>query len=226
MGLNLFFERKTNPMATSEKQGIPAVKKKGPVFVNEACSSCAVGWVVEIYWHFSRSRNSKNLRCYYFSEVSWPCSLAILFCVVDASLAWPGPLGAKTKPQLFENFFLVSRRRQTSSISLVVLVVKLQLSSLHHTFQFYVLNLPSAFLSFKILLHPFNHSPVVVCFLFSCAKGELKKKKLQSEIFFKMHRKRANSKEFVREGRQTQPWGEKTQGSVPILYMYNKLRCF
>lgn len=44
MGLNLFFERKKNPMATSEKQGIPAVKKMAQCFWSEACSSCGVWW--------------------------------------------------------------------------------------------------------------------------------------------------------------------------------------
>lgn len=48
MGLNLFFERK-NPMATSEKQGIPAVKKNGPsVFKVKPAVVVALGGVVEV----------------------------------------------------------------------------------------------------------------------------------------------------------------------------------
>lgn len=49
MGLNLFFFLKKKKMATSEKQGIPAVKKKGAPSVCEVKPAVvlAVGGVVE-----------------------------------------------------------------------------------------------------------------------------------------------------------------------------------
>lgn len=72
---------------------------------------CFLGW--SNLSHTSSNRNSKNLRCYCFG-VSWSGRSAILFCVM-ATLVLPGPLGAL--------IFLLSRLKQTSSISLVVVAV-------------------------------------------------------------------------------------------------------
>ena len=61
----------------------------------------------------------------------------------------------------------------------------------------------------QILLHSLHPAPpVVACFLFSCAKGEFSQKNCKSEIL-EMHKKRAISKEFVRERQTDTPMGEK-----------------
>lgn len=90
---------------------------------------CFLGW--SNLSHTSSNRNGKNLRCYCFG-VSWPVRSAVLFFVM-ATLVLPGPLGAL--------IFLLSRLKQTSSISLVVVAVI-----------FFLQNFSSTLPSFTILL--------------------------------------------------------------------------
>lgn len=122
MGLNLFFDQRKKKILwlPQKKQGISAVHKKRTQCL-WSLQWCFPGW--SNLSHASSNRNSKNLRCYCFG-VSWSGHSAVLFCVM-ATLVLPGPLGAL--------IFLLSRLRQTSSISLVVVAVIffLQHSTLH-----------------------------------------------------------------------------------------------
>lgn len=113
-------KKKENPMATSEKaRNFSCAQKRTQCLWS--LQWCFPGW--SNLSHASSNRNSKNLRCYCFG-VSWSGHSAVLFCVM-ATLVLPGPLGAL--------IFLLSRLRQTSSISLVVeaVIFFLQHSTLH-----------------------------------------------------------------------------------------------
>lgn len=177
-------------MATSEKQGIPAVekigKKGGPVFVKWRLQYCWRSVGQSRFFYFSRSRNSSNLRCYSFFEVSWPSSMATGLCSVN--LVWQSPLGAKMKPQVVV-IFILGIQNETDFFSI----------SSHGSAGTQTLNsefkwkaVPHLFFlvsCFKPALHfsssPIHH-PVVVYFLLSCAKGEFSQQKIgiKQRFFF------------------------------------------
>lgn len=179
----LFWPKKKYPMATSERaRNFSCAQKRTQCLWS--LQWCFLGW--SNLSHTSSNRNSKKLRCYCFG-VSWSGRLAVLFCVM-AALVLPGPLGAL--------IFLVSRLRQTSSISLVLVAVifflqNYTLHSLHSTF----------------------------CCLFLCASCL---DKIATRFFFlftkQMHRKRASSKEFVWKGRLKDP--QRGGGETPWICTY------
>lgn len=161
--------------------------------------------------------------------------MALLFCSVELTLAWQGPLGAKMKPRLL--FLVPDWHRLPLFPALAVLAVKLllcfwaQVKSGAACLLFITLFGFVFWTSPPPFCHP-NSSPLLhphICcsfFLVFLCEGWIFSKKLQSNRFSKCTEREPSAKTLWEKADRHTHGGKTPQGSVPILYMYNKLRCF
>lgn len=203
MGLTSFLKGKSNGYL--REQGKTALgKKKGPV-LRGACCSCVV----------VMGPMGKSTFAYALSEAetskSWGAILPLGPDCVTVVQRGPGP-GAKMKrAQLVDvqtetKFFSLSFLSAGCETNFNLLFLALT-SSVNHT-----------------LLHLLIHTTVVAAFWLSCVKGDISQWRKKKKSNWQQN---AQKSQHLWEKGDRHTDGAKTpRGSVPILYMYNKLRCF